>query len=83
MSTDFVICDGVCICGSYLQYQNSDHSDERRPKMESPALQKGLGAIASSLNYIGNAVEVSFLGNFSPNSIHDFQWFISCLHWSQ
>lgn len=40
--------------------------------MESPKLQKGLGAIASSLNHIGgtigNALEVSFRRN-SPNAI--------------
>lgn len=43
--------------------------------MDSPKLQqkKGLGAIASSLNYIGgtigNALEVSICGKFFPNTI--------------
>lgn len=58
---------------STLQYQNSNHSDERRQKIESPKLQKGLGAIASSLNYIGgtigNAIEVSFHWTFSANTV--------------
>jgi hypothetical protein len=70
-----VICDAICVCVSYLQYQNSNHSDESRRKMDSPKLQqkKGLGAIASSLNYIGgtigNALEVSICGSFFPNTI--------------
>ncbi|KAF5446538.1 hypothetical protein F2P56_032157 [Juglans regia] len=38
------------------KYQNSSHSDERRRKIESPKFQKGLGAIASSLNYIGGTI---------------------------
>ena len=50
---------------SYLQYENSNQSNESRQRAEGPALQKGLGAIASSLNYIGgtigNALEVSFI----------------------
>ena len=63
-----VICDAICVCVSYSQYQNSNNSDESHRKMDSPKLQKkGLGAIASSLNYIGgtigNALEVSFCAN--------------------
>lgn len=50
---------------SYLQYENSNQSNESQRRAEGPALQKGLGAIASSLNYIGgtigNALEVSFI----------------------
>ncbi|KAF5470308.1 hypothetical protein F2P56_010829 [Juglans regia] len=38
------------------KYQNPIHSDERRQNMESPKLQKGLGAIASSLNHIGGTI---------------------------
>ncbi|KAG6631004.1 uncharacterized protein LOC122292307 isoform X1 [Carya illinoinensis] len=38
------------------KYQNSSHSDERRQKIETPKFQKGLGAIASSLNYIGGTI---------------------------
>lgn len=59
------MCDAICICLSYLQYENSNHSDERHQNTDGPARQKGLGAIASSLNYIGgtigNALEVSFI----------------------
>ncbi|KAF5744430.1 hypothetical protein HS088_TW07G00001 [Tripterygium wilfordii] len=36
---------------------NPNHSHEGQPKVDSPTLQKGLGAITSSLNYIGTAVE--------------------------
>ncbi|XP_040993424.1 uncharacterized protein LOC121240045 isoform X2 [Juglans microcarpa x Juglans regia] len=38
------------------KYQNSSHSDERRRKIEPPKFHKGLGAIASSLNYIGGTI---------------------------
>lgn len=38
------------------KYENSNHSDERRQNTDGPALQKGLGAIASSLNYIGGTI---------------------------
>jgi len=41
-----------------LQYQNPYPPRETHGKMDSPVLQKGLNAISSSLNYIGNAVEV-------------------------
>ncbi|KAJ6291232.1 hypothetical protein OIU76_023319 [Salix suchowensis] len=37
--------------------QNSYPHRETHEKMDSPVLQKGLNAISSSLNYIGNAVE--------------------------
>ncbi|KAJ6349098.1 hypothetical protein OIU77_006650 [Salix suchowensis] len=40
-----------------LQPQNSYPHRETHEKMDSPVLQKGLNAISSSLNYIGNAVE--------------------------
>ncbi|KAL9380196.1 hypothetical protein Peur_028678 [Populus x canadensis] len=40
-----------------LQYQNQYPSHKTYRKTESPAFQKGLNAISSSLNYIGNAVE--------------------------
>lgn len=47
----------------YLQYHSPNHSHEGRQKTENPALQKGLGAITSSLTFIGgtigNALEVS------------------------
>ncbi|KAJ6758283.1 hypothetical protein OIU74_027385 [Salix koriyanagi] len=39
------------------KYQNQFPSREAYRKTESPAFQKGLNAISSSLNYIGNAVE--------------------------
>ncbi|KAJ6885142.1 basic-leucine zipper transcription factor A-like [Populus alba x Populus x berolinensis] len=39
------------------KYQNQYPSHETYRKTESPAFQKGLNAISSSLNYIGNAVE--------------------------
>ncbi|KAG5233592.1 cyclin-dependent kinase [Salix suchowensis] len=39
------------------KYQNQFPSRETYWKTESPAFQKGLNAISSSLNYIGNAVE--------------------------
>ncbi|KAJ6763658.1 hypothetical protein OIU79_024245 [Salix purpurea] len=39
------------------KYQNQFPSRETYRKTESPAFQKGLNAISSSLNYIGNAVE--------------------------
>lgn len=46
----------------HLQYHRTYDSPESRRKTEGPALQKGLDAIASSLNYIGgtigNALEV-------------------------
>ncbi|KAM3692275.1 hypothetical protein ACJW31_08G076400 [Castanea mollissima] len=38
------------------KYENSNHSDERRQNTDGPARQKGLGAIASSLNYIGGTI---------------------------
>ncbi|XP_061987753.1 uncharacterized protein LOC133706273 [Populus nigra] len=39
------------------KYQNPYPPRETHGKMDSPVLQKGLNAISSSLNYIGNAVE--------------------------
>jgi hypothetical protein len=56
--------------------------------MDSPKLQKkGLGAIASSLNYIGgtigNALEVSFCENLFPNTIEFLMFHIFCLQWSK
>ncbi|XP_012077797.2 uncharacterized protein DDB_G0271670 [Jatropha curcas] len=39
------------------KYQNPYPSQESHRKTDSPKLQKGLNAISSSLNYIGNAVE--------------------------
>ncbi|CAA0841847.1 Unknown protein [Striga hermonthica] len=39
------------------RYHNTYDYPERRPKTDGPALQKGLDAIASSLNYVGNALE--------------------------
>ncbi|XP_056166067.1 uncharacterized protein LOC115683898 [Syzygium oleosum] len=45
-----------------------------RPKQESPpAFQKGIGAIASSLNYIGNAVEegINIVENRAANIIQE------------
>ncbi|XP_038901686.1 uncharacterized protein LOC120088449 [Benincasa hispida] len=39
------------------KYYNRSQSDESQPKAENSSFQKGLGAIASSLNYIGNAFE--------------------------
>lgn len=51
-------CQGfVCFCN--FQYHNRTQSDESQPKTENSSFQKGLGAIASSLNYIGNAFEVT------------------------
>lgn len=41
---------------SYLQYPSTYDSPESRRKTEGPALQKGLDAIASSLNYIGGTI---------------------------
>ncbi|KAK8262781.1 hypothetical protein V6Z11_D13G281500 [Gossypium hirsutum] len=38
-------------------YHNTYQSDDRHHKTSNPTLQKGIGAITSSLNYIGNAVE--------------------------
>lgn len=48
-----------------LQYQNPypDHDSHR--KTDSPTLQKGINAISSSINYIGNAVEVSLIRYFA------------------
>ncbi|GLU11943.1 hypothetical protein SLE2022_286610 [Rubroshorea leprosula] len=40
--------------------RNAYQSPENHRKADTPALQKGLGAITSSLNYIGNAVEEGF-----------------------
>ncbi|KAL5991388.1 hypothetical protein ACLOJK_012296 [Asimina triloba] len=39
------------------QFRESHHSPEGHRKIESPTIQKGLNAITSSLNYIGNALE--------------------------
>ncbi|XVF46105.1 hypothetical protein PTKIN_Ptkin03bG0000100 [Pterospermum kingtungense] len=39
------------------KYHNIYQSNDRNQKTGNPKLQKGLAAIASSLNYIGNAVE--------------------------
>ncbi|KAM7521962.1 hypothetical protein LguiA_011864 [Lonicera macranthoides] len=39
------------------QYNDPYQSRESSQKTDNPALQKGLGAIASSINYIGNALE--------------------------
>ncbi|KAL3517936.1 hypothetical protein ACH5RR_020525 [Cinchona calisaya] len=38
------------------QYDGTYPSFESRPKKDSPTLQKGLGALASSLNYIGGTI---------------------------
>ncbi|XP_075636235.1 uncharacterized protein LOC142608361 [Castanea sativa] len=38
------------------KFENSNHSDEIRQNTDGPARQKGLGAIASSLNYIGGTI---------------------------
>uniref|UniRef100_A0A2N9ELM6 Uncharacterized protein n=1 Tax=Fagus sylvatica TaxID=28930 RepID=A0A2N9ELM6_FAGSY len=38
------------------KYENSNQSNESQRRAEGPALQKGLGAIASSLNYIGGTI---------------------------
>ncbi|XP_027091618.1 uncharacterized protein [Coffea arabica] len=38
------------------QYDGTYSSYESRPKKDSPTLQKGLGALASSLNYIGGTI---------------------------
>lgn len=38
------------------KYQNPNHSDVNRTKVESPTVKKGLGAITSSLNYIGGTI---------------------------
>ncbi|XVF46106.1 hypothetical protein PTKIN_Ptkin03bG0000100 [Pterospermum kingtungense] len=40
------------------KYHNIYQSNDRNQKTGNPKLQKGLAAIASSLNYIGNAVEI-------------------------
>lgn len=52
----------------HLQYDLTYQSSEGRPKTDNPKLQKGLGAIASSLNYIGgtigNALEVGVFIKF-------------------
>ncbi|GLT80692.1 hypothetical protein SLA2020_521170 [Shorea laevis] len=42
------------------RYQNAYQAPRNHSKTDSAALQKGLGAITSSLNYIGNAVEEGF-----------------------
>ncbi|GMI81901.1 hypothetical protein HRI_001859400 [Hibiscus trionum] len=39
------------------KYRNVYQSHDRHHKTDNPALQKGLGAIASSINYIGKSVE--------------------------
>ncbi|XP_022730005.1 uncharacterized protein LOC111285049 [Durio zibethinus] len=39
------------------QHKTDNPTLQRQHKTDNPTLQKGLGAIASSLNYIGNAVE--------------------------
>jgi hypothetical protein len=48
----------------YVQYSSQYQLPENSRKADNPALQKGLNAITSSLNYIGgtigNALEVSF-----------------------
>ncbi|KAF7152479.1 hypothetical protein RHSIM_Rhsim01G0244600 [Rhododendron simsii] len=38
------------------QYRSPNHSHEGRQKTENPALQKGLGAITSSLTFIGGTI---------------------------
>lgn len=49
----------------YLQLPTPSPPPKSWPKQESPpAFQKGIGAIATSLNYIGNAVEVIFSLHF-------------------
>lgn len=52
----------MCNVDVHLQYDRTYQSSEGQPKTDSPKLQRGLGAIASSLNYIGgtigNALEV-------------------------
>lgn len=52
----------IYVANVLLQHDRTYQPSENRPKTESPALQRGLGAIASSLNYIGgtigNALEV-------------------------
>ncbi|XP_021279191.1 uncharacterized protein LOC110412873 [Herrania umbratica] len=42
------------------KHQKIYQSHDRHRQMDNPTLQKGLGAIASSQNYIGNAVEEGF-----------------------
>lgn len=42
------------------QYHSPYHSQEGRQKTENPALQKGLGAISSSLSYIGGTIGNAF-----------------------
>ncbi|KAF5954543.1 hypothetical protein HYC85_007399 [Camellia sinensis] len=42
------------------QYHNPYHSPESHRKRENPALQKGLGAITSSLSYIGGTIGNAF-----------------------
>lgn len=44
----------------YWQFHNQYQSNDGHRKSDGPALQKGFGAITSSISYIGNAVEVSF-----------------------
>ncbi|CAK7323471.1 unnamed protein product [Dovyalis caffra] len=55
------------------KYQNPYPSRETNQKTESPALQKGLNAISSSLNYIGNAVEegLTRVENRTADIIHE------------
>ncbi|KAL2488452.1 uncharacterized protein Fot_41744 [Forsythia ovata] len=42
------------------QYHNTHNSSQSRRKPDSPSLQKGLDAIASSLNYIGGTIGNAF-----------------------
>ncbi|KAI8574131.1 hypothetical protein RHMOL_Rhmol01G0330600 [Rhododendron molle] len=42
------------------QYHSPNHSHEGHQKTENPALQKGLGAITSSLTYIGGTIGNAF-----------------------
>lgn len=53
----------IVIIITFFQYSTQYQLPESQQKPDNPGLQKGLGALASSLNYIGgtigNALEVS------------------------
>lgn len=72
-----------------MQYHGPDQSGESRRRTDNPTLQKGLGALTSSFNYIGgtigNALEVSFLIRFAEITyrVQFFPWLIVYLEWLQ
>ena len=49
---------------SFLQYYSTYNSTDNRRKTEGPGIQKGLDAIASSLNYIGGTIGKSLEVDF-------------------